>query len=47
MTTQEVVFLSDEYFALLAATPALAEYFALGEQVIVVLDGVAYQVVPA
>ena len=47
MTAQQVVFLSDEYFALLDAQPALAEYFALGDQVIVVLDGAAYQVVAA
>lgn len=44
METQDVVFLSDAYFDLLIEKPALAEYFALGEQVIVVLDGVAYQV---
>ena len=47
MTPQQVTFLSDEYFALLDAQPALAEYFALGDQVIVVLDGTAYQVVAA
>jgi Ca-activated chloride channel homolog len=45
MTTQQVVFLSDAYFQLLVDTPALSEYFALGERVIVVLDGVAYEVV--
>lgn len=45
METQDVVFLSDAYFDLLLEKPELAEYFALGEQVIVVLDGVAYQVV--
>lgn len=44
METQKVVFLSDEYFALLDSQPALGEYFAIGEQVIVVLDGTAYQV---
>lgn len=45
METQQVTFLSDAYFALLDSTPALGEYFALGERVIVVLDGVAYEVV--
>jgi Ca-activated chloride channel homolog len=44
MTTQKVVFLSDAYFDLLAAQPTLAEYFALGERVIVVLDDIAYEV---
>lgn len=46
MTTTQVVFLSDEYFALLDEIPAIGEYFALGEQVIVVMEGVAYEVVP-
>ena len=45
MTTQKVVFLSDEYFALLDAQPTLSDYFALGDQVIVVIEGTAYQVV--
>jgi Ca-activated chloride channel family protein len=45
MTTQKVVFLSDEYFALLDQKPELAEYLALGDKVIVVLDNVAYEVV--
>jgi Ca-activated chloride channel family protein len=44
MTTQKVVFLSDAYFDLLLAQPELAEYFALGERVIVVLDDIAYEV---
>lgn len=47
MTPRAVIFLSDAYFALLTAQPELARYFALGEQVIVVLGGVAYQVTPA
>lgn len=46
METQDVVFLSDAYFDLLAEKPELAEYFALGDRVIVMLDGVAYQVLP-
>jgi Ca-activated chloride channel family protein len=45
MTTQKIVFLSDAYFDLLAANGSLGEYFALGERVIVVLEGVAYEVV--
>jgi len=45
MTTEKVEFLSDAYFDLLDSTPELAAYFALGERVIVVLDGVAYEVI--
>lgn len=45
MTTQQVVFLSDEYFDLLDQHPELADYFALGDRVIVVVEGVAYEVV--
>lgn len=45
MTTEEIVFLSDAYFDLLDSNPELGEYFAVGDQVIVVIDGVAYQVV--
>lgn len=44
MQTQKVVFLSDEYFALLDKTPELAPYFAIGDKVIAVIDGVAYEV---
>ena len=44
MQTVPVAFLSDAYFDLLDARPELADYFALGERVIVVLDGVAYEV---
>jgi Ca-activated chloride channel family protein len=39
-----VAFGGDEYYALLGRTPALARYFALGEQVVVVLDGRVYRV---
>jgi Ca-activated chloride channel homolog len=35
---------ADDYFALLTERPELAAYFAIGERVIVVLDGVAYEV---
>lgn len=44
MTTEPVAFLSDAYFDLLDAIPELAEYFALGERVIVVYEDVAYEV---
>jgi len=46
METIQVEFLSDAYFDLLADMPELAEYFALGDAVIVVIEGVAYEVVP-
>jgi len=46
METQKVVFLSDEYFALLDLTPNMSDYLALGDHVIVVVDGVAYEVTP-
>ena len=45
METQKIVFLSDDYFALITANPTLGDYFAIGERVIVVVDGVAYEVV--
>jgi Ca-activated chloride channel family protein len=45
METVKVEFLSDAYFDLLAEMPELADYFALGDAVIVVIDGVAYEVV--
>jgi Ca-activated chloride channel family protein len=44
MTTQKVAFLSDEYFALLDAHPELSDYFAIGDKVIVVIEGTAYEV---
>ena len=37
--------MSDAYFALIDAAPVLADYFATGERVLVVYDGVAYEVV--
>jgi Ca-activated chloride channel family protein len=39
-----VVFGSDEYFALVKQNEKLASYFALGERVVVVLDGRVYRV---
>jgi len=47
METNQVEFLSDAYFDLLDEHPELADYFALGDHVIVVIDGVAYEVTPA
>lgn len=44
METEKVEFLSDAYFDLLSEIPELAEYFAIGERVIVVYDGTAYEV---
>jgi Ca-activated chloride channel family protein len=44
METTKVEFLSDYYFDLLAQFPALAEYFAIGDRVIVVYEGTAYEV---
>jgi Ca-activated chloride channel family protein len=46
MTTEKIVFLSDAYFDLLIDNPELGEYLAVGERVIVVFDGVAYEIVP-
>lgn len=39
-----VTFGSDEYYALLARVPALGRYFALGQQVAVIVDGRVYRV---
>jgi len=47
MTAQQVGFGGERYFELLAARPDLGAYFALGERVIVVVDGVAYEVADA
>ena len=40
---QQVVAFSDEYFKLLREKPALQRYFALGERVLVVVNGQAYE----
>ena len=45
MKAQKIAFLSDEYFRLLAARPDIAAALALGEQVTIVVDSQAYQVV--
>jgi Ca-activated chloride channel family protein len=47
MTTTRLAFGSDAFFELLAAHPELGRFFALGERVIVVVDGVAYETTPA
>jgi hypothetical protein len=44
MTTTKISFGSDNYFELLAARPEWGRYFALGTHVIVVLEGMAYEV---
>ncbi len=44
MTPIAVSFGSDDYFALIAARPEWGRYFALGDHIIVVLDGTAYEV---
>jgi hypothetical protein len=44
MTATDVPFASDAYFTLLGEYPELGPAFALGQQVIVVLDGKAYRV---
>jgi Ca-activated chloride channel family protein len=44
METVPVSFGSDDYFALVATRPEWGRYFAIGEHVIVVLEGTAYEV---
>jgi Ca-activated chloride channel family protein len=44
METVKVGFGSDDYFDLIAAHPRSGHYFSVGHEMIVVLDGVAYQV---
>ena len=44
MTTVPVSFGSDDYFALIAARPEWGRYLALGDHVIAVLEGTAYEV---
>ena len=46
MLTIKVPFLSEEYFTLADSRPELASAFALGQAVIVISEGLAYQVVP-
>jgi Ca-activated chloride channel family protein len=44
LTETSVKFGSDDYFALLKQKPRLAEYFSLGERVVVVFEGRIYRV---
>ncbi len=46
MEPVEIVFLSDEYFELLDQDERVAQFYALGEHLIFVLDNQAYEVVP-
>lgn len=43
---RRVVFGSDEYFRLLRAHPEAGGYFALGQQIVLLLDGVLYEITP-
>jgi hypothetical protein len=47
MQTVKVAFLSDDYFALSSSRPDLAAAFALGEKVIALSQGTAYEIMPA
>jgi Ca-activated chloride channel homolog len=47
MQSIKIEFLSEKYFDLVANNPELAAAFALGEQVIAISDGRAYEVVPS
>lgn len=42
----EVIFLSDEYFALLDEYPEIGAYLSLGDHLILVIDGQAYEIKP-
>ena len=46
MQTQKIDFLSDEYFSLIIEDPALANAFSLGQAVIALSKGIAYEVSP-
>ncbi|GAB6265024.1 MAG: VIT domain-containing protein [Methanothrix sp.] len=45
MKTKKVAFLGEEYFDLISQVPVLGSYFVLGERVIVVHEGQAYETV--
>ncbi|MBZ0306646.1 MAG: VWA domain-containing protein, partial [Anaerolineae bacterium] len=47
MTPTEIAFLSDDYFALLDAYPEIGIYLSLGDHLILVLDGEAYEIKPS
>ncbi len=42
--TRKVEYMSDEYFELLSERPKLGRYFCLGERVLVVFEGIVYEV---
>ncbi len=44
-TPEQVGFASDEYFELLSAAPELGQYLAIGPRVLVVFNGVAYEII--
>lgn len=44
METKKVKYMSDEYFDLLSTVPGIGKYLALGNRVIVVMDGTAWEV---
>jgi hypothetical protein len=46
MTTTKVQFASDDYFKLLDLYPDLAAAFSLGDRVIAISNGVAFEVSP-
>lgn len=46
MTPTQVAFLSDAYFALLDLDPVIGEFLALGEHVLFIWEGQAYEVLP-
>jgi len=46
MTATRIIFLSDEYFDLLNLDPVIGEYLALGDHVLFVWEGQAYEIVP-
>jgi Ca-activated chloride channel family protein len=43
---QQVAFGSDEYFKLVRKNPSLAKYLAVGKRVIIMFNGVAYEIIP-
>lgn len=45
MAVQNIKFLSDDYFKLISVRPDLAPILALGDQVLLVVDGKAFQIV--
>ena len=44
--TKRVEAWSDDYFALLARSDLAAKYLSVGDRVVLVLDGTAYEIVP-